>query len=338
MQLPEEDRAGLGLRERVFAGAELRAAAPGRLGHRPPVVGIVAVQVEPADAVLVDPAVPVVVDAFRIQQIVAVVHPHVAHQPALGVHRVHHVRALAGTDEAPHLPRVPVAVEVLGGILVQQPVAVVVNRTHGAAVGLGRELVHVRAIRIVVRAEVDHLLVEQPGDGGILAVVLDQVPGEPEHALRGGDLAGVPAALEERGGLGGMGARAAVGQVDLPDGLAAVRLTDLDPFDDLGLLGGPPLHPVVDLGRGVVVLEVHHAPFLGLDLRIVGEREHRVPVPLAGDDVDAPDGVARRLRAEAELCAGGQRGEGRQGEGGAEGEAEGAHGTEGKGKGRGHGH
>ncbi len=70
---PGEDGAGLGLGQRIGAGAELGVAAAGEIatGFRTPVVGIVAVQVEAADAVLVDAAVLVVVDALVVGHVVA---------------------------------------------------------------------------------------------------------------------------------------------------------------------------------------------------------------------------------------------------------------------------
>ena len=72
----------------------------------------------------------------------------------------------------------------------------------------------------------------------------------------------------------------------------------------------PALHPVVDLGRRVIVLEVHHAPLLGLHLLVAGEREHARAVPEAGHDVHVPHRVPRLILPEAaELRGGGAGGE-----------------------------
>ena len=113
-------------------------AATRRFALRAPVVRVVAVQVESADAVLVVAAVAVVVDAFGEHHVVAVPRADVAHEAAALVGRVDDRVALSGADELPHLADEAVAVEVLAGILVEQPVAVVVLRAHGAAVRLRR--------------------------------------------------------------------------------------------------------------------------------------------------------------------------------------------------------
>ena len=258
-------------------------------------------QVESADAVLVVAAVLVVVDALGIHHVVAAPGADRAHQAPLRVERIDDERALPRPDVLPHLAHVPIAVEVLTGILVEQAVAIVVLRTHRRAVRLRGELVHVRAVGIVVGAQVDGLLVEQLGDVGVLAVVLDEMPREPEDALARRDLAGMAPALEEGRRFVGVLARLLVGERELPDGLAAERRPDLIQVDDVRALLRPSLHPVVELRRGVVVLEVHHAPLLGLHLLVVREREHRVPVTRTGDGQHAAHGIARRLRSTETL-------------------------------------
>ena len=84
-----EHRTGLRLRQRELAGTTLRPAASRRLGHGPPVLRVVAVQIETADPVFVVAAIEVVVDAFRIQEELALPLAHAAHRALRAVSYTH---------------------------------------------------------------------------------------------------------------------------------------------------------------------------------------------------------------------------------------------------------
>ena len=134
----QHDALRLGLGQRELTGPALRVAATGGLAFGAPVAGIVAVQIEPADAVLVEATVAVAVDALGVRHVIAAPGTDVPQQAAALVHRVDDRVPLAGADELPHVTNEPVTVEVLTGVFVQQPVAVVVLGTDRAAVRLRR--------------------------------------------------------------------------------------------------------------------------------------------------------------------------------------------------------
>jgi hypothetical protein len=100
-----------------------------------------------------------------------------------------------------HLADHPVAVQVEGGVLVGEAVVVLVHRAHGASVGLGGVEVEVRAVGVVLRAQVDGRPVQEPGDLGIVPVAFHQVLHQPEHRLGRGDLAGVATPSKKAAGL-----------------------------------------------------------------------------------------------------------------------------------------
>ena len=70
LEKEQDDGPRLGLGQRIFSRPALRPAAAGEVeaGHGPPVFGIVPVEVQAADAVFVDPAVAVVVEALGLRR------------------------------------------------------------------------------------------------------------------------------------------------------------------------------------------------------------------------------------------------------------------------------
>lgn len=291
-QQEEHHGARLRLGERVFAGTALRPAAPGRLTHRAPVLRVVAVQVEAADAVLVHATVAIVVHAFGKQEVVALPCAHAAHQAPALVQGVHDRITLAGPDMLAQLHDEAVAVEVFGRILIEQAVAVVIVRAYRAAVGLRGQAVHVAAVGVVHRPDVDGACVEQRGDVRVLAVVLDEVPGQVERALGGGDLARVATTFKERGRFIGVLPRLLAGKRQLPDVTATERLPDGVQVHEVRMVLGPLPHPLLDLDAGVVVPEVHLAGDHRLHLVAVGQRKRARAGTHAGDDKHV--GRARR--------------------------------------------
>ena len=123
----DELRDALRLRPVERVGPRAVLDVVGSPERRPGPVHVVA-----ADVVLVDAAVAVVVDAFRAQQQPVTLQAALVIRHALHDARVvlaDAVRALSG-DVLAHHGDVPVAVEVVGSVLVEQPVAVVVGRPH----------------------------------------------------------------------------------------------------------------------------------------------------------------------------------------------------------------
>jgi hypothetical protein len=248
-------------------GTGLRPAAARRIaaGHRPPVLRVVAVQVEAANAILVVAAVAIVVDALghgapdrRLAR------PRRPHEPAAGVALVqHHVRRdrvharharlpAHGVDDA-------VAVDVVVLVLVEEAIAIVVHRPHAAAVHHRSVQVEVRAVRVVLRPERDRLRVQQPRDARIAAVVLQEVLRQPHDRLRRRDLAAVPAALEERRRLVLLPARLPVRQRHLQDRPVLVAAADLVQLDEVRVLLRPAVQPRVHHVHRVVAVERQHS-------------------------------------------------------------------------------
>ena len=199
----EHHRPGLGFGEGILSRAALGEAAPGEIeaGHGPPILDVVAVEVQPSDAVLVETAVAVVVDPFGVHDIIALTRRGPFHQPPGFVVRIDDHRALARLDLFAHLQDEAVAVQVLGRVLVQQPVAVVVIRTDGAAVGLGGEEIKVGAVGVVFGLDVKRRRIDHPGDFGVLAVIGQDVPGKPQGGLGRRHLARMAVALDKHGRL-----------------------------------------------------------------------------------------------------------------------------------------
>ena len=236
-----EDGPGLGLGERILARSALRPAAAGQVaaGHGPPVLGIVAVEVEPADAVLVDAAVAVVVDALRCDGVIALARFGPLHEPARRVGGIDDHRALAGLDLPADLEDEAVAVEVLGRILVEEPVPVVVVRPDRAPVRLGRVQVKLRAVGVVLDPDVDRLGVDELGQGRVLAVAAEDVPGEPEGGLGRRHFARMPVPFDEHGRLVRVLAGGFVGDRDLPDVAPFEGLADRIEVDDVRIVVSP---------------------------------------------------------------------------------------------------
>jgi hypothetical protein len=72
--------------------------------------------------------------------------------------------------------------------------------------------------------------------------------------------------------------RALVGHGDLVHRLAAERGTHAVELDDVGVLVGPLVQPSVDLGLGVVVLEVHHPRLRRHELPVARDRERALAI------------------------------------------------------------
>ena len=230
-------------------------------------------EVEAADAVLVRPAVAVVVDSLRGDDIIALAGRGPYHQPARRIGGIDHHRALARLDLLADLEDEAVAVEVLGRILVEQAVAVVVVRPDRAAVRLGRVQVQLRAVGVVLDPDVDRLRVDELGERRVLAVAAKDVPGEPEGGLGRRHLARMPVAFDEHGRLVGVLAGGLVRDRDLPDIAPFERLPDGVEIDEVRIIGGPLAQEGRDFLVGVVVREVHHSRGLRLGEVIADPRE-----------------------------------------------------------------
>ena len=122
-----------------------------------------------------------------------------------------------GLHLLPHLKDESVTVQVLGRVLVQQPVPVVVVRPDRAPVALGRVEIKLGAVRVVLDPHVQSLGVDEAGDLGVRAVLSEHVPGEIKGRFRGGHLARVPVPFEKHGRLVGVLPGRLVGDRDLPD-------------------------------------------------------------------------------------------------------------------------
>ncbi len=114
----------LGEREGISVGTSLRIAGL-------PVPGPVAVGVVVARVVFVDPAIPIVVESFIAEQRVLARTIRLRHDHQAGIGRVGDPAAVRVRD--PHLNDVAVSVEVVGSVLIDQPVAVVVPGVETAA-------------------------------------------------------------------------------------------------------------------------------------------------------------------------------------------------------------
>ena len=91
-----------------------------------------------------------------------------SHESAALVVGVEREVALARADALAHVAHEAVPVEVLTRVLVEQPVTVGIVRANAASVRLRGEAVHVAAVRVHDRLDVDRLFVEQLRDGDVL--------------------------------------------------------------------------------------------------------------------------------------------------------------------------
>ncbi len=149
---------------------------------RTPVFRIVAVQVKTAYAVLIEPTVTVIVYPLRHNDPLALTRTGAPHQATGGItvvkdHRCLFVSVRFGS--VPDLIDHTITVEILGWILVHQAVTIAVVWPHAAAVRLSTVQVHVRAIGVVLRSQVDCLGVDQIRDSIVVPVALEQMLHEP---------------------------------------------------------------------------------------------------------------------------------------------------------------
>ena len=288
-----EDGPRLGLGEGEIARPALGPAPPRQVlaGHGPPVLGVIAVKVQAADAVLIDPAVAVVVDPLRGNDVVALSVRRPLHEPTGGVVGIDDHGALAGRDLLPDLEDETVTVEILGRVFVEKAVPVVVVRPDRAPVRLGRVQIKFRAVRIVLDPDVDRLRIDELRQRRVFPVAAEDVPGEPERGLGRRHFSGMPVALDEHGRLVGVLARGLVVDRDLPDVPALEGLADGIEVDDIGIIAGPLAEEGVDFVVSVIMRKVQLSGGLGFREGRVNSREVADPM------TDTADGVhLRRLR------------------------------------------
>ena len=302
-----EHGSSLGLGERILAGAGLGPAAPREVPARqgPPVLGVIAVQVQPADPVLVEPTVAVVVDAFAENPEIPLAGPDPLEEARRRIGGVEDEFPLARFDLPPHLEDEPVAVEVLAGVFVEQAVPIVVIGTDRAPVRLGRLEIELRAVGVVLDAHVEGRAVDEPGDFRVPPVIRQHVVDEPERGFRGRDLPGMAVALDEHGRLVRILAGGLVGDRQLPDLAAFETPADGIKVDELRIILRPLFQEGEDLAVGMVMREIQNAlrPGLGPGIIDFGEKAGAVPEP-------ADDMPLRGLRPAGGQ---GQRRGGRQG-------------------------
>ena len=207
-----------------FLFADHVAAGAGRVGRV--LVREVAIELDAADAVLVEEAVAVAVDAFPV-------HRPAAGLALLGVGALHQPRVVARRRERParilgaHHRDHPVAVQILRRILVEAAVVVVVGRRQVAAARrLERREHRFRAVRVQPRHDV-----EDPG-GELTADALvgrgEQRPRDAEGERAAGDLIRRQVGDQQDAGTRRRRGRARRGHLDRPQPPAAGRPPELD--------------------------------------------------------------------------------------------------------------
>ncbi len=234
-------------RERVFARAALDVVGL-------PVAGPVAVGVVSADAVFVDVAVAVVVDALgacgrpAARLFVGGDADHEARVLRIGLEAAERVAAV-------HLGDVPVAVEVVVAVFVVEAVIVVVGRQNAAAqvVRRGRLVEpHLASVGVLHGNEVEDALIDQFRQRLDAAVTLREIPDGVEHGLGGLDLIAVDVAVDEHCGLAQFRPRVCVVERDAPDVEPADALAQGLNAQQVGIRRD---QPVQQVGRLLVVVE-----------------------------------------------------------------------------------
>ena len=211
----------------VFQHGERVAIGPMLHVFRLPAPGPIAVRVVVAVAVLVHFAVTVVVDALGVEQRVLSLLVGLA-----GDHQFRKVGVLLPTPVGiadAHLRDVAVAVQIVGLVLVDQAVAIVVDRPLAAARRMRAvRLIHVRVARVGThhRHEVKCPLVEQPRDQLVMAVRLGQEPGRIECDFGPLDFVGVDAAVDPKRRLCSRRSPFGIADCEHPHLAFAVRLAE----------------------------------------------------------------------------------------------------------------
>ena len=171
-------------RARLRLGQRIRSR-PALLELQAPVAREVAVHVDPSDAVLVEVAVPVVVDAFGVEIV------ETAAEFAGGA--THHHPVVSGADPPkavgirdPHLGHRAVPVEIVAGILVQQTVAVFVVRSRCAPQTVGCGECDVGSVGIEFGTHVQRSRIQQARHTGIVSVTTQHVPRKVQRHLGAG--------------------------------------------------------------------------------------------------------------------------------------------------------
>ena len=279
------------------------------LVHRSPVLRIVAVQVEAANAVFANLTVTVMVNALADHLIFALTLANIFHDTSAPVAWVDDVVAL--WILVAHPQNLAVAIQVDGRVLVQQAVAVVVGRSDGAPVGLCGMHIEVMPVGIVDGAEVDGIVIDHPGDLRVFAVVVEQVAHEPEDGLGAAHLAAVAVTLEIGGRLIGCLAGFLVGDGHLEDWSPLIAGSYLIEVDQIGILGGKTLHVMIDHLRRMELVEGQPVGRLILDVRIVDFREETNAVAVTSDRIKTAGiglGESRSFEGADLLCRHHQRG------------------------------
>jgi hypothetical protein len=136
----DDDAPRLVLREGIGACPQLRPASPGQVKARlwPPILRIVAVEVQAADAVFVEFSIQVVINPFTVNDIISFSLARSLHQTAALIARIKDIIPFSFLNLFSHLVTESVSIQILGRVLIQQTVAVRVVGPDRAAVTLGR--------------------------------------------------------------------------------------------------------------------------------------------------------------------------------------------------------
>ena len=275
-------RLGQGVFARAHLGEPPAGGVPARF--RPPVLRIVAVQVQPADPVLVELAVPVAVHALGVDLPVPLPLGHHLHEP-FRVSRIQDGVSLPLSHPSAHLQQEAVAVQILARVFVHQSVPVRVVGTHRAAVGLGRVQEELGAVGIVHRAQVEGLGIHQVGDLGVLPVPAHQLVDELDDGDGAGDLTRMPPPFGEHGRLVRILARLPMGDGHLPDFAPLEAPAHRVELQYLRILAGPLLEETVDLAIGGIVPEVQFSFLQRLHFRVMDPGKETGTVPFAPDPI-----------------------------------------------------
>ena len=226
--------------------------------HALPVARKVAVHVDPADAVLVDGAVAVVVDALAHGRVAGpgALPLGIAHQDAVVVRVENPVAVVVAVA---HLRDPAVAVQVLGGILVGGAVFVLVDGVGGAAERLVVDEREVGAVGVELGADVKGAEIEQRGDARVAAVTVQEMADDVGGDGGARQLARVDAAVDVERRFVGRGAGGLVGDGDEHEGLAAVAFADLVELGEVGVEGVELAQDLVGLGGRVEAVPVDGA-------------------------------------------------------------------------------
>ena len=256
---------GLRLRQRKRSGSWL-------LEGQRPVAREVAVEVESADAVLVDLAIAIVVDALAddaVEGPLAVIILAADEQARiLGAD----LAIAVGIGDA-HLGDETIAVEILGGVLIGAAVAVVVDGSDRAAQGNPVQQRGIGAVGVELGADVEGAGVEKRGHLRVGTVAIEEIAGEKEGEGAAGQLTRVDVAIDIQRRLLGRRAGLVVGDLDQGQIGAEVALTDGVQFRQLWVLLDPFGQDHVGLGVGVVAVPVDGA--IGAHLAAGGRRQEQ---------------------------------------------------------------